>query len=307
MFLKIINKNNGNILILSALVMTIIMGFAMIAIDYGFLVSKKTWLQGACDAAALAGAKELINDPVSAENVAKDYAQTNSVDLTNTNVAVNETDEKVTVSANMKYPGMFSKIFGINESQVNASATAVLGPINRISCGLRPFGIVDTTFTMAESYTLKFGAGGSEGGNFGALSLDDTTGAQSFGDKIMYGSTTGYSIGDTINTETGNMVNKTYEGISYLIDKCAVCCPDPDSNDYTLHNSDCPRIITVPLIDALDGNTVEIVGFAKFFIETVVKNGGQTEITGRFIERVMPGGVDPDAPDYGAKGVKLIE
>lgn len=53
------NKNKGQVLVLFALSLIVILGFAALAIDVAYFYHTKNQLQGAADAAALAGAAEL--------------------------------------------------------------------------------------------------------------------------------------------------------------------------------------------------------------------------------------------------------
>lgn len=55
------NKNKGQVLVLVALSMVVIIGFAALAIDFAYFYHTKNQLQGAADAAALAGAAKLTD------------------------------------------------------------------------------------------------------------------------------------------------------------------------------------------------------------------------------------------------------
>lgn len=70
----------GQTLILGAMLMVILLGFAAIAIDTGHYLREKALLQQAVDASALAGAQELPGDQTLAEQLARDYAVANGVD-----------------------------------------------------------------------------------------------------------------------------------------------------------------------------------------------------------------------------------
>jgi Flp pilus assembly protein TadG len=62
-----------------SLLIVVILLFAMIVVDVGFLIMEKGKVQNAVDAAALAGAQELPDDPVAAEAVARDYFAANGI------------------------------------------------------------------------------------------------------------------------------------------------------------------------------------------------------------------------------------
>jgi hypothetical protein len=102
------------------------------------------------------------------------------------------------------------------------------------------------------------------------------------------------------------MDGSTFDGISELL-----------SSDFHEHGEDlsqievnCPRLITIPVIDSfsIEGrSTVIVVGFAAFFLDNVVKNNGKTEITGRFLKRIGDGKIDENGEGYGLFGTKLVE
>ncbi|HEX5105712.1 MAG TPA: Tad domain-containing protein, partial [Pirellulaceae bacterium] len=69
----------GNIIVLSAFLMVIMMCFVALAVDVGYIYVMQAQLQRAVDAAALAGAGELINGIPEAEAAAKEYLIRNPV------------------------------------------------------------------------------------------------------------------------------------------------------------------------------------------------------------------------------------
>jgi hypothetical protein len=70
----------GQGLVLAALAMVVILGFAAMAVDVGYWFSQKGEVQKAVDAAALAGAQELPDDYVAAEAKTREYLLKNGVD-----------------------------------------------------------------------------------------------------------------------------------------------------------------------------------------------------------------------------------
>src|SRR3970040_1077885 len=69
----------GQALVLGALALVVLFGFTAMAVDVGFFLRHRAVVQQAVDAAALAGAQELPDDPGLAEELAKDFAQKNGV------------------------------------------------------------------------------------------------------------------------------------------------------------------------------------------------------------------------------------
>jgi len=188
---------------------------------------------------------------------------------------------------------------GIDSTVLEASAKVIVAPASSAG-GLRPFGIDSQDLTYGEQVTLKEGGGDGETGNFGGVAFDDEFGARVFNINIEYGYDGTLYIGDVIDTEPGNM-SSSVNTIEYVIDQ------DPYST-FSDFDPDSPRVWTIPVLDnmTVEGREeVTIVGFASFFIEDVVRNAGQTDVTGRFVQFTSNGAIDEDAPDLGFYGMKL--
>ena len=153
-------------------------------------------------------------------------------------------------------------------------------------------------------YVLKEGGGGGSNGNYGALSLSGN-GASSYVNNIINGYDGHLRVGDYVETEPGNMSGPTVQGVNTLINRCNHT-PECTHDNYS---SNCPRIITVIMVDTLNVNgrsNVRIAGFARFYLEAVAGHGNQSIVTGRFIKTVMSGELGDIEDDFGLKGVKLI-
>ena len=77
-YLNFRNKNGS--VIIFAFCITVLLGFCALVIDYGIVVHKRISISNAADAAALAGAQELIFNSDNAEAVAKSYLEANGAD-----------------------------------------------------------------------------------------------------------------------------------------------------------------------------------------------------------------------------------
>lgn len=287
---KYLRNDRGSIVVIVAGALIMLLGFTALVTDIGMMVYRKSKLQNACDAAALAGAQELPGNTTEAENVARQYAVNNGI--TNPTITFDEDDPKIIVRAKEEVTFFFARALGINKGDVSAQAAAIVAPINKVYSGLRPFGVVDDVFTYNQQVTLKSGSQDGQSGNFGALRLDEAEGTSDYNKQIIEGCITPYKVGDSISTEPGVKPEKTIKGVQECIDNGI-------------------RVITVPIIDSLGvpgtSKEVKILGFALFYIESFEKKGGHTKITGRFIEKVIHGGAHLGQSDYGALGVTLVE
>lgn len=300
---RYLNNNKGAIAVLVAGAMVALLGITALVVDIGLLVNRKAELQKACDAAALAGAQELPEDTASATTVATNYAVENGI--ASPTVTITDSNKKITVSAEEQVNFFFARVLGIDNGAVATSATAMVAPVSEIYNGLRPFGVEKEEYVEGAEVVLKTGAHDSDSGNFYPISLDGT-GADIYKNTIINGSTNGFSVGDYVFTETGNMVGPTKTAIDDLLRQCTHT-PECTSTSY---EPDCPRVVTVPLVvwtgEESGKSKIEIVGFARFFLEGVRNNGGMTEVTGRFIEEITVGGMSHGQTDYGLRGVRLV-
>lgn len=287
---------------------TLLIGLTAFVTDAGVLYLEKSRLQNSVDAIALAGIQEFRKGSSAMTDQAYTYANLNKVDPLNLQITIPSGNKTITVIAKKKVNFYFAKIFNINNTTIQAKATAKAGAIVAAN-GIRPFAVEQQNFEKGHTYTLKKGAGDPYTGNYGALALGGT-GSTVYKNNLMYGYNSDVKIGDLVRvgedlaTEPGNMAGPTYEGIRYLIDK-----DTHDHSDLTKLETNCSRLITIPVIDYFDAgrSTVKIMGFARFFIDDVTYDGGKTEVKGRFITDLEEGEIDDLGYDFGLFGVKLIE
>lgn len=121
--------NSGQVLILFALLLVVLLGFATLAIDVGYMTYQKTYLQTATDAAALAGASEIPDSVTDTEvtNVVDEYANLNNpypekplTIITNIDRTEN-TVEVILTQGTTKY---FARIINKNDYSITAHAKA---------------------------------------------------------------------------------------------------------------------------------------------------------------------------------------
>src|SRR5436309_15300204 len=84
-------SESGQAIVLMALSLVVIMGMAALVVDVGNWYHTKRRLQGTADAAALAGAQLLPDDPSGAQTMAMNYANQNGGDVAGANIIVTST------------------------------------------------------------------------------------------------------------------------------------------------------------------------------------------------------------------------
>lgn len=302
--------DTGAVLVITALFLVVLLGFSALVIDIGLLYVNRLALVNAVDAGALAGVQDLPYSPTMAIESAKEYATTNGAERDGVTVLVRDGDHEVQVTASRNVKLYLSRIFGITEQRITASAAARVGSISAYR-GVAPFGVVEQDFIYGEQYILKCGAHiepGNFRGNFGALALGGQ-GASNYENNIKYGHQERLAVGDWVDTEPGNMAGPTARGVKYRIDQCQ----HYPKCTWDRFVDGCSRLVIVPIIKSLDVSgrkPVEVVGFAAFFLEAVLREPGKENkdtdtVLGRFLRYVVPGELG-DVADYGLRGYKLV-
>lgn len=225
-------KRKGAVVVKTALLLIPMMAMLSLAVDYGFLLKVRTDLQRSADLAALAGVRDLVPDangnqnPADVRATVKQYADANIEDVTNFKVLDSDIEigrydpstiyssvtilndgvfdtVRVTVrrdaAANSRVSLFFSRVLGITDSAVTATATAILQKAStlRPGNGVLPFAVGETTwdsFSVGQSWKvygnghLKDLADHPIPGNWGTVDLGDTNNSTSdISDQIEHG------------------------------------------------------------------------------------------------------------------------
>jgi hypothetical protein len=293
----------GNILVIASVALFSVFGFASIAIDVGCLLTAKNQLQSAVDASALAGASGLIVDTAEAVSRAVTVGGMNtclqdSVLIRSGDVDFPATD-RIRVRAERDVATFFAKVFGIRSVRISARAVAELGTVIGTG-GMRPWGVPDMNWPRGTPVVVKSGSLGAPATNpsfyypidFPSINRGDPeTGAQTYSDNIINGTSFNVAIGDVLLVEPGNMVGPTRQGVNALIAMDPSACwggTQIVSSAYPGTSS--PRIVKIPLYDPdlppdSGRNTIQVTGLASFFITGI--HGG--DVIGIFMEKITSG------------------
>ena len=301
--LQRLKNQEGAVAVMAAAAMVGLLGLAAVVVDAGLLYVAKARLANIADAAALAGAQELLpgrgGDPY---GVARDYAAQNGLGAyPSDTIDVTCDASSVTVTVSRTLPLFFAPVYGYRSATVSATATAAAGAVAEVT-GAVPLAVEKQQFIYGASYTLKEGGGGGTTGNFDALALGGK-GADVYEINLAYGYSDVLHVGDWVYTKTGDMSGPTTSGITTRLNADPTATFPPD-------NLNSPRVVIVPVVDSLDVNgskPVQIVGFAAFFLEGVGGSGSSNYVTGRFIQIPAAASIttDPNAY-YGVFNIRLV-
>lgn len=120
---------SGQAFVLMAVFLVVLLGFSAAVLDVGTWYRAQRHLQATADAAALAGAQVLPEDPLTARQLAVEYGDKNG-GLPEYEVTIGRTvypDDTIVVTGRRPAPGFFSKVLGIEAVKVRATATARAG------------------------------------------------------------------------------------------------------------------------------------------------------------------------------------
>ncbi len=296
-------EENGSVIVLVAVMITAIIGFAALATDVGRLYIARQRVVNVADAAALSGAQFLPGDREQAVQTVQEYLHKNGVAPESVTIEVNEAERTLTVTVEEEVPYFFARVLGQDQGRVLGQAVARIGNLSGYDA-VAPLAVVQADWQLGSEVILKAspGSGGHlSPGNFGALALGGN-GADTYEQNLRYGYHGWVRIGDWVKTKPGNMAGPTVRALQYRIDQ------DPYATFETVGKHS-PRIMVIPVLKSFEVNgrgEVQVIGFATFFVEGVSGQGSnKATVRGRFLRYVIPGESDGSAPDFATYTIKL--
>ncbi|MBD0382374.1 Tad domain-containing protein [Paenibacillus sedimenti] len=310
-------QQDGNVSVLVAFVLVVLMGMTAIVVDGGMLYAVKMHMQKTANATVLSGAQELTATEQSvrsvADHVLHDHGE--SASLVKLSTAMKD---RTTVVLKKDVGVHLAKVIGIDKMPVSVKATAKIEAMGA-AMGAAPIGIDESkVLVYGQEYRLKVDNDEAVNGNFGIIALGEHAagGASTYETNLEYGFKGMLSVGDIVETKTGNVAGDTRKAVQARLDR------SPYADGDTSHRDD-SRILLVPVYKACPQNAdsiedcknyhedgqlkkIAITGFAYFYL-TAPMDYNSKEIIGKFIERTGTGFVKPGAVNRGAYAIKLTE
>jgi hypothetical protein len=307
MIKKLLINEKGQSLVMVAIFLTVLIGFAGLAIDGGKLYLAKSKLQKAADAGVLGGADYLLDlmkqrqvdeaDFIEAGNKAKFISEENSplngpIDDNKYEAYKNGANYvKVTRVENVDL--MLMPILG-NDSitEVKAEARVKIGDVKKVGLGqVIPIGIhLDEELEFGVELNLTYGPGTTPSpGWYGYLDFSDSDvdpnksnqGTAKLADYINTGSPSDFPTGTFIDIREGKPTeaNKVDEAI--------------EARDG--------QIVYVPIVGPVKDGEVEVLGFAQV---RLIYDPDSKVIKATFISKELPEEIG-DTAEYGIYDSKL--
>jgi hypothetical protein len=300
--MKRLSEERGQALVLTTIFCAALLGMAALVLDVGHWYRSKRDLQSIADAAALAGAQALPENPGQANAIAIQYAHDNggptpTVSFTSKYLP----NDTIHVEVSRDEPGFFAKVFSIDSVNIGSRATARTGGLGAAQYAA-PFGI-DERHPMlqckpdpcADETTLDLQKVGP--GAFRILNLDHSvggTGQQILGDWIDNGYAGMMPVNSDYNSDSGAKFNAS------------------EVKAAMQRAEDSGRELLFPVYRAVDGQgaglTYTVIGWAGFIVSSFDGNGSSGTITGHFT-RFIAQGIQGSGgtPIFGTYTIQLIE
>jgi hypothetical protein len=320
---------SGQTLVMFVLFLVVLMASASVVIDLGYWYLTKRQAQATADSVALAAAADLPNADVALTDSSGYRSRNNwqgAVDLSVS--SFNSDSDTITAHARTKVPAFFSKVFGINDVDVGAEASARIGSYTGWALNLAPWTLTEDDLVFGKDLDLKVVPGDQYApGNFGAINLivpnktecADANGADDYRQLIENNiQSCLVQEGDELDLKTGNMAilddALRARGAVNGFDASQLISYAPNG-DPQLTKLEDPNIVVIPIIDQwINGShPVKVVNFAYFIITSWTKDNVQ----GRFVKTGAPPGREcPTTPGghqmcpiggYDPNGITVIQ
>jgi secretion/DNA translocation related TadE-like protein len=307
-----VRSQRGQATVLTVVFVTALLGMSALVLDIGSWFRAQRDAQSAADAAALAAAQVLPDEPGTAAGLAASYAEKNgggSAEVTFLR------DDTVKVTVRREAPGFFAKVFGVDSVDVDASATArasgldaakYVAPIvvnikhPQLNCGSsggRPLPCFGEAAELQLEHLHKPGSGDAAG-SFALINLDsDDSG----------------SVGGSL---LGDWIEDGFDQYMHIGRYTAV--PSAQFNDSHVKDALAKRlhdVLLFPIYKTITGSgsgaEYDVVGWVAFRVSSFEATGSSGKVRGSFEEVIWEGiaasGGSGAGTNFGVRTVELVE
>jgi hypothetical protein len=309
-------NERGQAIVLMVLALVVLLGMAALVLDVGNWFHTKRRLQATSDAAALAGAQKLPEDPSAASTMAMSYANQNGGDVAGSDIIISSTaapNDTISVKAKRTDPGIFTSVLGIGSADIDAHAKARVGPPVAalhvapmvVYCGhaLIHNCNKDSTpdFGPGHMTTMDYDPMGAPGA-YGMLNLDGGNGTPGTSDEAAW-------IQQGFNRYLPLGTYRSDPGAKFS-----------SSNIQDALTARLDTVLLFPVYKTLDEQgqnaNYEIIGWIGFHLTSFEVHGNNATLHGYFTEFIAQGiltgsgnGANgpPNSSTWGVKSIQLVE
>jgi len=305
-------SERGQAFVLTVASLVVLLGMAAVGIDVGSWYQAQRHDQSVADAAALAGAQALPDDPAQAVSLAVAYANQNGVTINPSAVTISSTgmsNDTIKVAVDKPEPTMFARVFGITSVNVGARAAARAGlpgaaryvapivvPISnpQLQCTPPPCNGTTTIDLM----DLHNPGSGNAAGSFALLDLipndGGSVGSGILSEWMLHGNDADMPIG-IYEAVPSNKYNSSdfQDALSARV------------GDEVLF-----PVYQPPIIQGGSNAQFNIIGWVAFHIDSQTTHGSSGSLTGhftRFLAQGIIAGPGGGSANFGVKVVQLVE
>jgi hypothetical protein len=294
---------------------TVFLASLVLVVAVGAVLDAGAWfradrkLQANSDAAALAGAQALPDDPATAVDLAVEYGTKNGGDVQADDVTIETTvvpNDTIAVAAEREAEGVFTPAMGIASVEVHAQAKARTGTISsalyvapivvnwqhaKLKC--KPLPCFGEATELTYHHLKTNGPSGPDGaGSFGFINLTDSNnpGTSELRDQILKGHDQYMDLGK-YDARTGNPFSAINGALDQRIGEEML---------FPVYKT----------LTATGANAqYEIIGWVGFVITSMNLLGNNEKLFGHFTRVIWQGIASTSAgsPNFGAYAVELIE
>jgi Flp pilus assembly protein TadG len=301
-------NEDGQAFVLMVLALAVMMGMSVLVLDVGAWFRTDRRLQATADAAALAGAQQLPGSVSAAKTMAMDYANQNGGDVLAADIQVTSTfnpNDTIAVKAAKDEVGVFSKLLGVNSTNIDRSAKA------RVDSPLKARYVAPMTVycdhplirncdgnghpTFNQETEMEFDKMGAPGA-FGMLNLDGgngAIGAKEEAEWILNGFDKYLDLGKYHSDPGAKFESSNVQGA--LEDRIGT-------------------VLLFPVFKTLTGNgenaEYDIIGWIGFRLDSFEIHGHNAQLQGHFTEFIAQGILAQSGSGlpntFGVKSIQLI-
>jgi Flp pilus assembly protein TadG len=305
-------NERGQAIVLTVLALIVLLGMSALVLDLGSWYRTKRRLQSTADAAVLAGAQQLPNDPGGAKSLAQSYANQNGGDVAGADIVVTSMfspNDTISVKAKKVDPGIFSKVLGVTSTNISAGAKArVDTPVRAryvapmvVFCDhplIRKCNGSSSMPTFGVPTVLNYDPMGAPGA-FGMLNLSGGSGTPGTSEEsawILRGFDQYLDVNRDYRSDPGAKFSS--QEIRGALDQRMRTNP----------------VLLFPVYQRLDGQGQNaeyfIIGWIGFHLTSYVVRGNDADLLGYFTEYIAQGilaSSGSGSTNFGVKAIQLIE